>query len=74
MEAPEAHCPGAPNDTSLTHSRSDYPLNGCVAALPGSASSDEQNHNEKQISEHPSNACENPGGSGLAPDTVGITN
>ena len=55
-EAPEAHCPGAPNDTSLTHPRSDYSLTGCVPALPASVSPDEQEHTEKQFFEHPSHA------------------
>ena len=39
-EAPVAHCPGAPSETSLTHSRSDYPLDGCVPAEPSSVSPD----------------------------------
>ena len=41
--APETNCPGAPNDTPLTHPRPDYPLAGCVPAEPASVSSDEQN-------------------------------
>lgn len=41
-EAPEANCPGAPEEASLTHPRSDYPLNGCVSAEPSSVSPDRQ--------------------------------
>lgn len=40
IEAPEATCPGAPEETSLTHPRSDYPLAGCVPAEPASVSPD----------------------------------
>ena len=39
-EAPEPYCPGASEETSLTHPRSDYPLNGCVPAEPSSVSPD----------------------------------
>jgi len=39
-EAPEANCPGAPEETSLTHPRSSYPLEGCVSAEPSSVSLD----------------------------------
>jgi putative transposase len=42
-EAPQANCPGASHDTSLTHPRSDYPSAGCVPAAPASVSSDEGN-------------------------------
>lgn len=37
-EAPEANCPGAPDEASLTHPRSGYPLEGCVPAEPSSVS------------------------------------
>ena len=39
-EAPKANCPGAPEETSLTHPRSSYPLEGCVSAEPSSVSLD----------------------------------
>ena len=39
--APQANCPGAADDTPLTHPRSDYPSAGCVPAEPASVSSDE---------------------------------
>jgi len=39
-EAPEANCPGAPEEASLTHPRSSYPLEGCVSAEPSSVSPD----------------------------------
>jgi len=38
--AVEANCPTAPAEASLTHHRSDYPLAGCVPALPASVLSD----------------------------------
>ncbi len=37
-EAPQAHCPGASLETSLTHPRSGYPSTGCVPAEPASVS------------------------------------
>ncbi len=40
-EAPEAHCPGASEETSLTHPRSGYPSDGCVPAEPSSVSPNE---------------------------------
>ena len=42
-EAPKANCPGAPEETSLTHPRSGYPLDGCVPAEPSSVSPDNEN-------------------------------
>ena len=39
-EAPEANCPGAPIEASLTHPRSGYPSTGCVPAEPASVSPD----------------------------------
>jgi putative transposase len=40
-EAPELSCPGASEETSLTHPRSGYPSDGCVPAEPSSVSPDE---------------------------------
>jgi hypothetical protein len=40
-EAPVANCPGASEETSLTHPRSSYPSGGCVPAELASVSSDE---------------------------------
>jgi putative transposase len=37
---PEIHCPQKPQDTSLTHRRSEYPLASCVPAELASVSSD----------------------------------
>jgi putative transposase len=42
-EAPQAHCPAAPTDTSLTHPRSGYPLASCVPAELASVSPDGKN-------------------------------
>jgi putative transposase len=42
-EAPAANCPGASEETSLTHPRSGYPLDGCVPAEPPSVSPDAGN-------------------------------
>jgi putative transposase len=39
-EAPTVYCVEAPEETSLTHPRSGYPLDGCVPAEPSSVSPD----------------------------------
>ena len=46
--APTIHCAGAPEETSLTHPRSSYPLDGCVPAEPSSVSLDDKTITQKQ--------------------------
>ena len=65
---PEIHCPGGPQEASLTHPRFDYPLAGCVPAAPASVSPNE-------ASLPPTNSLNTrvmpekiPGVRGLAPD------
>jgi putative transposase len=67
---PEIHCPGGPQEASLTHPRFDYPLAGCVPAAPASVS-------PNQASLPPTNSLNTrvmpekiPGVRGLAPDTT----
>lgn len=55
-EAPEPHYPGAPEATSLTHPRSDYPSNGCVPAEPSSVSPNDFQRTNSASFEHPSHA------------------
>ena len=67
-EAPAVHCAEAPEETSLTHPRSGYPLDGCVPAEPSSVSPDtttipqESSLNTRVMPE------KIPGVRGLAPD------
>jgi putative transposase len=67
---PEIHCPGGPQDASLTHPRFDYPLAGCVPAEPTSVSS-------KNVTIPSSKSLNTrvmpekiPGDRGLAPDST----
>jgi putative transposase len=65
--APEANCPGAPEETSLTHPRSDYPLEGCVPAEPSSVSPDAATVPSKQSLNTRVMPEKIPGVRGLAP-------
>jgi putative transposase len=73
-EAPEANCPGAPEETSLTHPRSSYPLESCVSAERSSVSPDgatipsKQSLNTRVMPEKIS------GFQGLAPEYSASTN
>ena len=66
-EAPQANCPGASQDTSLTHPRSDYPSAGCVPAEPASVSSDESNLQQQKSLNTRVMPEKIPGVRGLAP-------
>jgi putative transposase len=73
-EAPEANCPGTPEETSLTHPRSGYPLAGCVSAEPASVSPDIGNiasMNSLNTRAMPENIS---GVRGLAPEHSGASN
>ena len=73
-EAPEAYCPGASEETSLTHPRSGYPSDGCVPAEPSSVSPNESTIPSK-ISLNTRVMPEKiPGVRGLAPECAGSTN
>ena len=65
--APEANCPGAPEETSLTHPRSDYPSKGCVPAEPSSVSPDTPTVPSKQSLNTRAMPEQIPGVRGLAP-------
>lgn len=67
-EAPEAHCPGAPEATSLTHPRSGYPSDGCVPAEPPSVSPDGSNLTPKPSLNTRVILEKIPGVRGLAPE------
>ena len=67
-EAPEANCPGAPEETSLTHPRSDYPSEGCVPAEPSSVSPDTPTVSSKQSLNTRAMPEKIPGVRGLAPE------
>ena len=69
-EAPEANCPGAPEETSLTHPRSDYPLEGYVPAEPSSVSPDVATVPSKQSLNTQAMPEKIPGVRGLAPEYV----
>jgi putative transposase len=66
-EAPQANCPGAPNDTSLTHPRSGYPSVGCVPAEPTSVSPDQRSIQSKIPLNTRAMPEKIPGVRGLAP-------
>ena len=68
-EAPMAHCPGAPEETSLTHPRSDYPSDSCVPAEPSSVSPDTSNLTPQQALNTRVMPKKIPGVRGLAPDS-----
>jgi len=71
-EAPEANCPGASEETSLTHPRSDYPSDGCVPAEPSSVSPDEPTLSPKTSLNTGAMPRKIPGVRGLAPEYTGI--
>ncbi len=71
-EAPEPTCPGASEETSLTHPRSDYPLDGCVPAEPSSVSPDESTLPPKAPLNTRAMPGKIPGVWGLAPKCAGI--
>ena len=71
-EAPEANCPGASEETSLTHPRSGYPLDGCVPAEPSSVSPDESTLPPKTPLNTRAMPEKIPGVWGLAPKCAGI--
>ncbi|QDT04485.1 Integrase core domain protein [Rubripirellula lacrimiformis] len=71
-EAPEPTCPGASEETSLTHPRSDYPLDGCVPAEPSSVSPDESTLPPKTPLNTRAMPEKIPGVRGLAPKCAGI--
>ena len=73
-EAPEAHCPGASEETSLTHPRSGYPSDGCVPAEPSSVSPDEATLPFNTSLNTRAMPKKIPGVRGLAPDQCGISN
>jgi putative transposase len=68
--APEANCPGAPQEASLTHPRSDYPSEGCVPAEPSSVSPDAPTVPAKQSLNTRVMPEKIPGVRGLAPEYV----
>ena len=53
---PEINCPQKPEEASLTHPRSGYPLASCVPAELASVSPNEFNNTINQTFEHPSHA------------------
>ena len=67
-EAPQAHCPGASSEASLTHRRSGYPLDGCVPAEPSSVSPDTASVSGKLTLNTRAMPEKIPGVRGLAPD------
>jgi len=71
-EAPELNCTGASEETSLTHPRSDYPLDGCVPAEPSSVSPDEATLPSKTRLNTRGMPEKIPGVWGLAPKYAGI--
>ena len=72
-EAPEANCPGAPEVTSLTHPRSDYPSAGCVSAEPTSVSPDNSTIDNQSTLNTRVMPKKISGVRGLAPDQPGIS-
>jgi putative transposase len=69
---PEIHCPGGPQEASLTHPRFDYPLAGCVPAEPTSVSSNETNLTQQKPLNTRVMPDKIPGVRGLAPDTTAV--
>lgn len=67
-EAPEPHCPGASEETSLTHPRSGYPSDGCVPAEPSSVSPDEVTLHSQTSLNTRAMPKKIPGVRGLAPE------
>jgi putative transposase len=69
---PEIHCPGGPQEASLTHPRFDYPLAGCVPAAPASVSPNETNLTQQKPLNTRVMPEKIPGVRGLAPDTASV--
>ena len=67
-EAPAVHCAEAPEETSLTHPRSGYPLDGCVPAEPSSVSPDTTTIPRESSLNTRAMPQKIPGVRGLAPD------
>lgn len=72
-EAPAANCPGAPEEASLTHPRSGYPLDGCVPAEPPSVSPDVANVAATNTLNTRAMPEKIPGVRGLAPEHPGCS-
>ena len=72
-EAPEANCPGAPEETSLTHPRSGYPSVGCVSAEPTSVSPDNPTIGDQNTLNTRAMPKKISGFQGLAPDHTELT-
>jgi putative transposase len=70
-EAPTVHCAEAPEETSLTHPRSGYPLDGCVPAEPSSVSPDTTTIPQASSLNTRVMPEKIPGVRGLAPDHTG---
>ena len=72
---PEINCPQKPQEASLTHPRSDYPLASCVPAELASVSSDALNDTQSSPPKQPLNTRampeKIPGVRGLAPEGTG---
>jgi putative transposase len=71
-EAPAVHCAEAPEETSLTHPRSGYPLDGCVPAEPSSVSPERSTIPQKSTLNTRVIPKKIPGVRGLAPDSTEI--
>jgi len=69
-EAPAVHCAEAPEETSLTHPRSGYPLDGCVPAEPSSVSPDTTTIPQASSLNTRAMPKKIPGVRGLAPDST----
>ena len=67
-EAPAVYCAEAPEETSLTHPRSGYPLDGCVPAEPSSVSPDMTTIPQESSLNTQAMPTKIPGFQGLAPD------
>ncbi|TWU33235.1 Integrase core domain protein [Novipirellula artificiosorum] len=70
---PEIHCPGGPQEASLTHPRSGYPLAGCVPAEPASVSPNATNLADNEPLNTRAMPGKIPGVRGLAPDRAGFS-
>jgi putative transposase len=69
---PEIHCPGGPQEASLTHPRFDYPLAGCVPAAPASVSPNKLNLLTNKSLNTRVMPEKIPGVRGLAPDKTPV--
>ncbi len=70
---PEANCPWAPEEASLTHPRSGYPLDGCVPAEPSSVSPNVATLTATSTLNTRVMPKKIPGFQGLAPDHTGCS-